>query len=133
MNWLNAAILVVLFRVLLTQKATAPANPCIPTSQGGGLTITTDDAMAKKLHLSVDKCYDRSPGASQRNATFMANNYRMTELQGAVAIANSGVKPVSAVSRVMSRCGLVCPPGWASWRAAAASSRLVIGVPLETL
>ena len=53
----------------------------------GGLTITNDDALGKKLKLSVDKCYDRSPGATQRNATFMANNYRMTELQGAVAVA----------------------------------------------
>ena len=53
----------------------------------GGVVITNDQELAKKLRLSVDKCYDRSPGATQRNATFMANNYRLTELQGAVALA----------------------------------------------
>jgi perosamine synthetase len=69
----------------------------------GGLTITNDDATAKKLHLSVDKCYDRTPGTAQRNATFMANNYRMTELQGAVAIAQLK-KLDSIIARRQSWC-----------------------------
>ncbi len=53
----------------------------------GGVCITNDPALAKKLRLATDKSYDRSPDALSRQATFLAGNYRMTELQGAVAIA----------------------------------------------
>lgn len=53
----------------------------------GGLVITNDDATAKKLRLATDKGYDRSPGVAMRDPTFLANNYRITELQSAVAIA----------------------------------------------
>lgn len=70
----------------------------------GGLVITSDDAIAKKLRLSTDKGYDRSPGVAVRNAAFMANNYRMTELQGAVSIAQLG-KLDSIISRRQSWCG----------------------------
>jgi dTDP-4-amino-4,6-dideoxygalactose transaminase len=53
----------------------------------GGITTTSDAELAKKLRLSTDKAYDRSPGVAIRDAKFMAANYRMTELQGAVALA----------------------------------------------
>ncbi|HEY3268816.1 MAG TPA: DegT/DnrJ/EryC1/StrS family aminotransferase [Armatimonadota bacterium] len=53
----------------------------------GGICITDDEAVAHRLRLATDKCYDRSPSATSRNPTFLANNYRMTELQGAVAVA----------------------------------------------
>jgi len=56
----------------------------------GGVVITQDEVMAKRLRLSTDKCYDREPGSTMRNASFLANNYRMTELQGAVALAQLG-------------------------------------------
>lgn len=56
----------------------------------GGAVITSDPELAKRLRLATDKCYDREPGAVVRNATFLANNYRMTELQGAVALAQLG-------------------------------------------
>jgi len=69
----------------------------------GGVVLTNDSALAKKLLLATDKCYDRSPGANQRNATFMANNYRMTELQGAVAVAQLH-KLDSIISRRQSWC-----------------------------
>ncbi len=70
----------------------------------GGVILTNDESIAKKLRLSTDKCYDRSPGANQRNATFMANNYRMTELQGAVALAQLR-KLDSIIARRQSWCG----------------------------
>jgi dTDP-4-amino-4,6-dideoxygalactose transaminase len=70
----------------------------------GGLVITSDDAIAKKLRLATDKCYDRSAGAAQRQGPFMANNYRMTELQGAVALAQLR-KLDSIISRRQSWCG----------------------------
>jgi perosamine synthetase len=56
----------------------------------GGVVVTDDEHLAHILRLSTDKCYDRSAGASARNATFLAANYRMTELQGAVALAQLG-------------------------------------------
>ena len=61
----------------------------------GGMVVTDDEAFAKRLRLATDKCFDRTPGASpkQRQATFLANNYRMTELQGAVALAQLAKLP----------------------------------------
>ncbi len=53
----------------------------------GGIVITDDEELAVRLRLATDKCYDRRPGVTMRNPTFLANNYRMTELQAAVAIA----------------------------------------------
>jgi len=70
----------------------------------GGACITDDDDLARKLRLAGDKCYDRSPGALDRNATFLANNYRMTELQAAVAIAQLA-KLDSIIARRRSWCG----------------------------
>jgi len=68
----------------------------------GGVVVASDDDIAKKLRLATDKAYDRSPGAS-RDPTFLANNYRMTELQGAVALAQLG-KLESIVARRRSWC-----------------------------
>jgi dTDP-4-amino-4,6-dideoxygalactose transaminase len=73
------------------------------SSGDGGMIITNDDALAKKLRLATDKCYDRSPNAKMRQATFLAANYRMTELQGAVAIAQLA-KLDSIVSRRQKWC-----------------------------
>ncbi len=53
----------------------------------GGLVITDDEALAVRLRLATDKGYDRRPEGPVRSPTFLANNYRMTELQGAVALA----------------------------------------------
>jgi len=53
----------------------------------GGIVITRDERLASRLRLATDKCYNREPGVTQRNPIFLANNYRMTELQGAVALA----------------------------------------------
>jgi dTDP-4-amino-4,6-dideoxygalactose transaminase len=53
----------------------------------GGIVITNDAELATRLRLSTDKCYNRQPDALVRQPIFLANNYRMTELQGAVALA----------------------------------------------
>ncbi|HEV2295549.1 MAG TPA: DegT/DnrJ/EryC1/StrS family aminotransferase [Tepidisphaeraceae bacterium] len=53
----------------------------------GGIVVTDDEALARKMRLATDKGYNRAPGVAQRNTNFLANNYRMTELQGAVALA----------------------------------------------
>lgn len=70
----------------------------------GGIVITNDDTRAKRLRLATDKCYDRTPEAAVRNPTFLGANYRMTELQGAVALAQLD-KLASIISRRRDWCG----------------------------
>jgi dTDP-4-amino-4,6-dideoxygalactose transaminase len=53
----------------------------------GGVAITNDAALAAKMRLASDKGYNRSAQGPDRNTTFLAGNYRMTELQAAVAVA----------------------------------------------
>jgi perosamine synthetase len=52
----------------------------------GGIILTDDEQVAKKLRLATDKAYNRK-AAVGFVPIFLANNYRMTELQGAVALA----------------------------------------------
>jgi len=51
----------------------------------GGLVATDDDRARYRASLFLDKCYQREEGI--RNPFFLAPNYQMTELQGAVALA----------------------------------------------
>jgi dTDP-4-amino-4,6-dideoxygalactose transaminase len=51
----------------------------------GGMVLTDDDHKRRMASLYLDKCYDREGG--KRNPFFLAPNYQMTELQGAVALA----------------------------------------------
>lgn len=53
----------------------------------GGIVITDDAALAVRLRLATDKAYDRRPEALVRQPEFLAGNYRLTELQAAVALA----------------------------------------------
>jgi len=69
----------------------------------GGVVVTNDDDIALKLRLATDKAYDRTPGLAVREPRFLANNYRMTELQAAVAIAQLQ-KLDSIVARRRSWC-----------------------------
>jgi dTDP-4-amino-4,6-dideoxygalactose transaminase len=69
----------------------------------GGIIVTDDEPFASRLRLATDKCYDRTPDATSRQATFLANNYRMTELQAAVAVAQLRKLP-AIVSRRQSWC-----------------------------
>jgi perosamine synthetase len=52
----------------------------------GGMCLTRDPGLARRIRMATDKAYSREPGAS-RFPEFLATNYRMTELQGAVALA----------------------------------------------
>ncbi len=55
------------------------------TTGDGGITITNNSRLAKRAKLFSDKCYSRD--GSSRDPYFLGLNYRMTELQGAVALA----------------------------------------------
>ena len=55
------------------------------TTGEGGLVVTNDDAMARRLFLFINKAWGY--GDAQPDHYFLALNYRMTELQGAVALA----------------------------------------------
>ena len=59
----------------------------ISTGDGGAL-LTNDESLYRKAFKFADKNYDRlGDGQATRNCEFLAPNYRMTELQGAVGIA----------------------------------------------
>ncbi|MEA3476665.1 MAG: DegT/DnrJ/EryC1/StrS family aminotransferase [Bacteroidota bacterium] len=55
------------------------------TCGSGGMVLTNDDNKRKLASLFSDKCYDRETGI--KNPYFLAPNYQMTELQGAVSLA----------------------------------------------
>lgn len=55
------------------------------TCGSGGMVATDDDKLRYRASLFLDKCYQREEGI--RNPFFLAPNYQMTELQGAVALA----------------------------------------------
>jgi len=55
------------------------------TCGSGGMVLTNDDEKRKLATLFLDKCFDREAG--KRNPYFLAPNYQMSELQGAVALA----------------------------------------------
>jgi dTDP-4-amino-4,6-dideoxygalactose transaminase len=57
------------------------------TTGDGGMTITNRDDLAERMMLFRDKGWTRKPGWGARTYAFLAPNYRMTELQGAVGIA----------------------------------------------
>ena len=55
------------------------------TCGSGGMVLTDDDRLRHIASLFVDKCFQREEKI--RNPFFVAPNYQMTELQGAVALA----------------------------------------------
>jgi dTDP-4-amino-4,6-dideoxygalactose transaminase len=55
------------------------------TAGSGGMILTDDDRLGHFASLFLDKCYQREEGI--RNPFFLAPNYQMTEMQGAVALA----------------------------------------------
>ena len=52
----------------------------------GGLVLCNSSEDAHRTRLATDKGYNRTVAGAERNPTFLANNYRMTELQAAVAL-----------------------------------------------
>lgn len=60
----------------------------ISTGEGGIVTVNSNETNDYlKAHAFADKNYSRLDGAVARNSGLLAPNYRMTELQGAVGIA----------------------------------------------
>lgn len=55
------------------------------TAGDGGLTITDDPVLARRMRLFADKAWPRD--TDERTHLFLSLNYRMTELQAAVARA----------------------------------------------
>src|SRR5208337_3835068 len=55
------------------------------TCGSGGMVLTDDDRLRYLSTLFLDKCFQREEKI--RNPFFLAPNYQMTELQGAVALA----------------------------------------------
>jgi dTDP-4-amino-4,6-dideoxygalactose transaminase len=55
------------------------------TCGSGGMILTREDRLHYYSSLFLDKCYQRQEG--KRDPFFLAPNYQMTELQGAVALA----------------------------------------------
>ncbi len=54
----------------------------------GGMVVTNRDDLAPKIAMFADKNYRRAPGGTPlREIASLAPNYRMTELQGAVGLA----------------------------------------------
>ena len=68
------------------------------TTGEGGLVVTDDDALARRMKLFVDKAWGY--GDPHPDHYFLALNYRMTELQGAVALAQLGKLEDSVRQRV---------------------------------
>jgi len=67
----------------------------------GGMVVTDDDRLRYRASLFLDKCYQREEGV--RNPFFLAPNYQMTELQGAVALAQ--LERVDAIAARRSALG----------------------------
>jgi perosamine synthetase len=65
------------------------------------MVLTPDDKLRYTASLFLDKCYQREEGI--RNPFFLAPNYQMTELQGAVALAQ--LKQVQAIVDTRNRLG----------------------------
>jgi dTDP-4-amino-4,6-dideoxygalactose transaminase len=68
------------------------------TTGDGGMTITNRDDWAERMFLFRDKGWTRKAGWGPRTYAFLAPNYRMTELQGAV-----GLPQVQRVRSVVER------------------------------
>ncbi len=60
------------------------------TTGDGGVTLTNSDKYAHRMELFRDKGWSRKPGWGARTYEFLALNYRITELQAAVGLAQLG-------------------------------------------
>src|SRR5438477_2805482 len=71
------------------------------TCGSGGMVITNDDKLRYLASLFLDKCFQREEKI--RNPFFLAPNYQMTELQGAVALAQ--LERVQEITKSRNRLG----------------------------
>jgi dTDP-4-amino-4,6-dideoxygalactose transaminase len=68
------------------------------TTGEGGLVVTSDDALARRMFLFINKGWGY--GDPQPDHYFLALNYRMSELQGAVAVAQLPKLPEVVQKRI---------------------------------
>ncbi len=68
------------------------------TAGEGGIVVTTDESLNRRIRLFSDKAWGY--GDPDPDHYFLALNYRMTELQGAVALAQLGKLPANVDHRV---------------------------------
>ncbi|HUV07252.1 MAG TPA: DegT/DnrJ/EryC1/StrS family aminotransferase [Spirochaetia bacterium] len=72
------------------------------TSGSGGMVLTNRDELEEVVKLFIDKCYFRD--GRKRNPYFLAPNYQMTELQGAVALGQ--LEKVAGIVERRNRSGM---------------------------
>jgi perosamine synthetase len=65
------------------------------TTGDGGITITNREDLQRRMRLFRDKGWTTEPGWGRKSYEFLAPNYRMTELQAAVGLAQ--LEKVAAV------------------------------------
>ncbi|MCP4202871.1 MAG: DegT/DnrJ/EryC1/StrS family aminotransferase [bacterium] len=70
------------------------------TTGEGGLVVTNDEALGRRIRLFVNKGWDY--GGPQPDHGFLALNYRMSELQGAVGVAQLAKLDSVTESRIAS-------------------------------
>ncbi|BAM04033.1 DegT/DnrJ/EryC1/StrS family aminotransferase [Phycisphaera mikurensis] len=75
------------------------------TTGEGGLVVTNDDALARRLFLFINKAWGY--GDAKPDHYFLAPNYRMSELQGAVARAQFRKLPDLLDRRLHAACVLI--------------------------
>ena len=73
-------------------------NQCKHITCGdAGVTVTNNDAIAERARLFADKAWPRDVG---RTSLFVAPNYRVTELQAAVALPQlKKIEPIAAIRK----------------------------------
>ncbi len=74
------------------------------TTGEGGLVVTDDDALARRMFLFINKAWGYGDPAPDHY--FLALNSRMSELQGAVAVAQLGKLASSVEARRQQAAGL---------------------------
>ena len=81
--------------IAATPAGTLGTIGCFSLQQGkhitcgeGGIVVTDDDAIARRMFLFINKAWGY--GDPQPDHYFLALNYRLSELQGAVALAQIG-------------------------------------------
>ena len=74
------------------------------TTGEGGLVCTSDPALARRMFLFINKAWGY--GDPKPDHYFLAPNYRMSELQGAVGVAQLSKLKASVVNRVLAAARL---------------------------
>jgi dTDP-4-amino-4,6-dideoxygalactose transaminase len=69
------------------------------TTGDGGMVVTNNEQLGVRARLFADKAWPRGLPNFNRSHLFLGMNYRMTELQGAVGVAQTGKLPAIVARR----------------------------------